>query len=409
MIGCIVKVWIKNFNVGIYFWTLVLCWVPFRCLCVSVQRTFGKTTNKQTTHTHNSKKGTILFSIEMPAFNDICGKYGPEMDKTVQLMTAKGKGLLAADESTSTIAKRFEKIKIENVESNRQAYREMLFTTDKEYAQYISGVIMYEETLYQKTKNGKPFVDVLKELGIVPGIKVDKGIKEIYGTDGDTTTQGLDDLDKRVAEYYKQGARFAKWRAVFKVSKTNPHPVSLDQNAQGLARYAAICQANGLVPIVEPEVLVMEGDHDIERSFDVTQRVLSAVFKALVDHNVVLERMVLKPNMVLPGTDHPNKASVQQVAEYTVKVLRRTVPPAVPGIMFLSGGQTEEEAAEHLDAINRVPGPSPWALSFSYGRALQNSALKTWAGQASNVPDAQKVYLQKCKACHLASIGKLHA
>lgn len=346
----------------------------------------------------------------MPAFNDICGQYGAELDKTVALMCAKGKGLLAADESTSTIGNRFSKINVENVEANRQAYRELLFTTDKEYAQYISGVILYEETLFQSTKDGRPFVQVLNELGIVPGIKVDLGVKPLYGTNGDTTTQGMDDLEKRVAKYYQQGARFAKWRAVYKVSNTgNPSQVSIDQNAQGLARYAAICQAGGLVPIVEPEILVMEGDHDIERSYQVTEKVLSSVFKALIDHNVSLERMILKPNMVLPGTKCAQQASVQQVAEYTIKALRRTVPPAVPGIMFLSGGQSEDESAEHLDAINRVPGQSPWAISFSYGRALQQSALSAWSGNPDNVKAGQDAFLQKSKNCFLAAQGKLHA
>ena len=229
----------------------------------------------------------------------ICGKYADELDRTVKAMTAPGKGLLAADESTSTIGNRFQKINVENVEDNRRAYRELLFTSDKSWAEYISGVILYEETLFQSTKSGKPFVDIMKELGVVPGIKVDLGVKEIYGTNGDVTTQGFDDLEKRIQKYYQQGARFAKWRAVYKVSSVHPTTVCLDQNAQGLARYAAICQANGLVPIVEPEVLVMEGDHDIERSFRVTEIVLASVFKALADHFVDLERIILKPNMVL--------------------------------------------------------------------------------------------------------------
>jgi len=347
----------------------------------------------------------------MPAaFNDICGKYGAELDKTVQLMCAKGKGLLAADESTSTIGNRFDKIGVENIEANRQAYRQLLFTTDKQYAQYISGVILYEETLFQSHKDGRPFVQLLNELNIVPGIKVDLGVKELYGTNGDVTTQGFDDLDKRIAKYYNQGARFAKWRAVYKVTAAaNPSLVCIEQNAQGLARYAAMCQANGLVPIVEPEILVMEGDHDIERSYQVTEKVLASVFKALIDHNVSLERMILKPNMVLPGTKCPQQASVQQVAEYTLRALRRTVPPAVPGIMFLSGGQSEEESAEHLDAINRIPGASPWAISFSYGRALQQSALSAWRGKEENVKAGQDAFLQKAKNCFLAAQGKLHS
>jgi fructose-bisphosphate aldolase class I len=339
----------------------------------------------------------------------ISGKYTEELDRTVKAMTERGKGLLAADESTSTIGNRFQKINVENVEPNRQAYRELLFTTDKEWTQYISGVILYEETLYQSTKDGKPFVQLLNELNVIPGIKVDLGVKELYGYDGEVVTQGYDDLDKRVQKYYQQGARFAKWRAVYKVTSVLPSEASLIQNAQGLARYAAVCQANGLVPIVEPEILVMEGDHDIERSFRVTELVLASVFKALADHRVELERIILKPNMVLPGTSHPSYKTLtaETVAEYTVRVLRRTVPPAVPGIMFLSGGQSEQEAAENLNAINLVQGPSPWALSFSYGRALQASALQAWSGKPDQVKAGQDAYLQKSKDNFLAAKGEL--
>ena len=340
----------------------------------------------------------------------ISGKYTEELDRTVKALTERGKGLLAADESTSTIGNRFQKINVENIEENRQAYRELLFTTDSEYAKYVSGVILYEETLYQSTKDGKPFVDILNELKVIPGIKVDLGVKELYGTDGEVTTQGYDDLEKRIQKYYQQGARFAKWRAVYKVSATTPSQLSLVQNAQGLARYAAVCQANGLVPIVEPEILVMEGNHDIERSFRVTELVLASVFQALAEHAVELERIILKPNMVLPGTDHPSYKTLtpQIVAEYTVKVLRRTVPPAVPGILFLSGGQSEEEAVENLNAVNLVQGPSPWSLSFSYGRALQASALKAWSGKTENVKAGQDQFLAKARANFLAGRGELH-
>ncbi|KAG2379114.1 hypothetical protein C9374_007752 [Naegleria lovaniensis] len=340
---------------------------------------------------------------------DICGKFGPEMDKTVQAMIARGKGLLAADESTSTIGKRFEKISLENVESNRQAYRELLFTAPKEYTQYISGVILYEETLFQSTLSGKPFSEVLTEAGVVPGIKLDLGVKNLPGTDGEQATQGLDDLEKRIKKYYDRGARFAKWRAVYKINdKGLPSQLAVDQNAETLARYAAICQENGLVPIVEPEILVMEGSHNIEVSLQVTKRVLAAVFQRLIQHNVDLNRIILKPNMVLPGNDCPTKAECdKKIAQYTVDALSSTVPPAVRGIMFLSGGQSEKQAVETLNEINKVNAPKPWALSYSYGRALQDSAIKTWQGKKENVEAAQKAYIEQAKKCSLASKGEL--
>ncbi|KAL9658188.1 hypothetical protein ABK040_013100 [Willaertia magna] len=346
----------------------------------------------------------------MSKYIDISAKYGDELDRTVAAMTARGKGLLAADESTATIGKRFDKINLENNETNRQQYRQLLFTADKEWTNYISGVIMYEETLYQKTEDGKPFVQVLNEAGVVPGIKVDLGTKDLNnGVEGEVATQGLDDLEKRVQKYYQQGARFAKWRAVYRVSNTGlPSQQSIRNNAEGLARYAAICQQNGLVPIVEPEILVLEGDHSIEVSYNVTLKVLASVFQTLIEHNVNLHRIILKPNMVLPGNNSPTKKEDEKkIAEYTLRTLERTVPPAVKGIMFLSGGMSEQEAVDTLNQLNKLQGTKPWALTYSYGRALQDSAIKTWQGKKENVQAAQKAYIEQAKKCSLASKGEL--
>ncbi|XP_022716666.1 fructose-bisphosphate aldolase, cytoplasmic isozyme 1 [Durio zibethinus] len=331
------------------------------------------------------------------------GKYAEELIKNAKFIATPGKGILAADESTGTIGKRLASINVENIESNRQALRELLFTSPKALP-FLSGVILFEETLYQKTFDGKPFVEVLQENNVIPGIKVDKGTVEIAGTNGETTTQGFDSLGARCQQYYKAGARFAKWRAVLKIGANEPSELSIQQNAQGLARYAIICQENGLVPIVEPEVLT-DGPHDIKKCAAVTETVLAAVYKALNDHHVLLEGTLLKPNMVIPGSDSP-KVSPQVIAEYTVAALRRTVPPAVPGIVFLSGGQSEEEATLNLDAMNKLDVLKPWTLSFSFGRALQQSTLKTWAGKKENVAKAQEAFLSRCKANSDATLGK---
>lgn len=274
--------------------------------------------------------------------------------------------------------------------------------------QYVSGVILFEETLYQKTDDGTPFVDVLKKKGIIPGIKVDKGVKPLAGTNGETVTQGMDDLDVRCAKYYAQGARFAKWRAVLHIKDSigaTPSQTSIIENANTLARYASICQANGLVPIVEPEVL-MDGDFSIEVAATATEKVLAAVYKALSDHHVLLEGTLLKPNMVRSGSDAAVQASGKEIALATVRVLQHTLPVAVPGVTFLSGGMSEEEASVALNEINLVPGPKPWSLTFSYGRALQQSTLKAWKGQDANVPAAQAALLERAKANSLASLGK---
>ncbi|XP_051128275.1 fructose-bisphosphate aldolase 5, cytosolic [Andrographis paniculata] len=331
------------------------------------------------------------------------GKYADELIKTAKYIATPGKGILAADESTGTIGKRLASISVENIESNRQALRELLFTSPSALS-FLSGVILFEETLYQKTTDGKPFVDVLHDNNVVPGIKVDKGTVELAGTDGETTTQGLDGLATRCQQYYKAGARFAKWRAVLKIGPNEPSELSIQQNAQGLARYAIICQENGLVPIVEPEVLT-DGSHDIKKCAAVTEAVLAAVYKALNDHHVLLEGTLLKPNMVTPGSDSA-KVAPEVIAEYTLTALRRTVPPAVPGIVFLSGGQSEEEATLNLNAMNKLDVLTPWTLSFSFGRALQQSTLKIWSGKAENVEKAQAAFLVRCKANSEATLGK---
>jgi len=327
-----------------------------------------------------------------------------ELIATANAIATPGKGILAADESTGTIGARFKNINVENVEDNRRAFRELLFSTEG-LEQYISGVILYEETLYQSTASGQPFVDVLKSKGIIPGIKVDLGVKELRGTNGETYTQGFDDLDKRCAKYYQQGARFAKWRAVLKIGEGQPSDISVKENANGLARYAAICQDNGLVPIVEPEVL-MDGSHSIEVAVRVTEHVLAEVYKSLHDAHVLLEGTILKTNLIGPGSTCPEQVSPEQVAHATVTVFQRTVPVAVPSVNFLSGGLSEEAASVYLNALNAFPGKKPWNLSFSYGRALQASCLKAWRGDAGNVSAAQQALLTRAKANSEASLGQ---
>ncbi|KAK4392095.1 Fructose-bisphosphate aldolase 1, cytoplasmic [Sesamum angolense] len=335
-------------------------------------------------------------------FSSDCFGCADELIANATYIGTPGKGILAADESTGTIGKRLSSINVENVESNRRALRELLFTTPG-VLQYLSGVILYEETLYQKTAAGKPFVDVMKEGGVLPGIKVDKGTVELAGTNGETTTQGLDDLAQRCQKYYSAGARFAKWRAVLKIGPNEPSQLAINENANGLARYAIICQENGLVPIVEPEILV-DGPHDIKKCADVTERVLAACYKALNDHHILLEGTLLKPNMVTPGSDAARVAP-EVIAEHTVRALQRTMPAAVPAVVFLSGGQSEEEATVNLNAMNKLKTKKPWSLSFSYGRALQQSTLKAWSGKAENIPKAQTVFHARCKANSEATLG----
>jgi len=328
-----------------------------------------------------------------------------ELSDIAQRIVAPGKGILAADESTGTMAKRLQKINVENTEENRRFFRDLLFSVDASIADSVGGVIFFHETLYQKSDSGVLFPQLIKGKGIVVGIKVDKGTAGLTGTDGETTTQGLDGLSERCAQYKKDGCDFAKWRCVLKISDGCPSALAIAENANVLARYASICQQNGLVPIVEPEILP-DGDHDLQRCQYVTEKVLAAVYKALSDHHVYLEGTLLKPNMVTAGHSCSKKYTPQEVAMATVSALRRTVPAAVPGITFLSGGQSEEEASLNLNAINQVPLHRPWKLSFSYGRALQASTLAAWQGQAANKEAAQKVFVNRAKINGLASKGQ---
>ena len=325
-----------------------------------------------------------------------------ELSATARALVAKGRGILAADESTSTIKRRFDTIKLESTEENRRAYREMLFTAPGAQ-EYISGVIMYDETLRQKTREGVPFPSYLAQRGMLPGIKVDLGAKPLAGFPGETITEGLDGLRERFAEYYKLGARFAKWRAVIDIGSGIPTRYAIDANAEALARYATLSQEAGIAPIVEPEVL-MDGAHALERCEEVTNVVLERVFEHLFTARVFLEGMVLKPNMVVPGKKSPQQASAEQVAEATVRTLKRQVPSAVPGIAFLSGGQSPAEATLHLNAMNAA-GPLPWALTFSYGRALQENALNAWGGKPTGYSSGQQALFVRAKLNGLAATG----
>ena len=325
-----------------------------------------------------------------------------ELAATATALVAPCKGILAADESSGTIAKRFDSIEVESTEERRRAYRELLFTTEGA-AEFISGVILYEETLGQRAADGTPLPETLSRQGIIPGIKVDSGTTALAGFEGEKVTEGLDGLDGRLAGYRDQGARFTKWRAVIAIGEQLPTPGCIRANAEALARFAASSQQAGLVPIVEPEVL-MDGDHTIERCDRATRDTLAEVFAALRRMRVRFDGMLLKPNMVLSGSDCPTQAGVEQVAEATVACLRDNVPASVPGIVFLSGGQTDEAATAHLDAMNRLPG-APWQLSFSYGRALQAPALKAWKGEAANRPAAQRAFLHRARLNGAARSG----
>jgi fructose-bisphosphate aldolase class I len=324
-----------------------------------------------------------------------------DLATTAKALVAPGKGILAADESSGTIEKRFAAVGVESTEESRRAYRDLLFTTEGA-ADFISGVILYDETIRQRSADGTPFPEVLEQQGVIPGIKVDEGAKSLALCPGETVTEGLDGLRERFAEYRALGARFAKWRGVISIGGAIstgsgiPTETCLSVNAHALARYAALAQEAGLVPIVEPEVL-MDGDHTLERSFDVTSRAQRAVFEALEEQRVALDGILLKPNMVLAGYDCPEQVGVEDVAAATLRCLRLEVPSEVPGIVFLSGGQSDELATEHLNAIASASGPKPWALSFSYGRALQAAAQHAWAGRPENVPAAQAAYLHRAR------------
>ncbi len=327
-----------------------------------------------------------------------------DIQDIAQAMVAKGKGILAADESTPTCTKRFGSINVESTEENRNAYRDMLFTADG-IENHISGVILFDETIRQSTVNGSiPFPEHLSALGIIPGIKVDKGAKQLANSDDEKITEGLDGLRDRLKEYYELGARFSKWRAVITIGEDIPTAYCISANAHALARYAALCQEQGLVPIVEPEIL-MNGDHTIEESYQLTTETLYTVFYELASQGVELEGMVLKPNMVLSGYDCSEQASVKEVAEMTVDCFFNTVPAAVPGIAFLSGGQSDELATAHLNAMNQIDG-TPWNLTFSYGRALQAPALKAWSGKAENIPTAQEALMKRAIFNGLATKGE---
>ncbi len=330
-----------------------------------------------------------------------------DLNKIAKAMVAPGRGILAADESSGTIKKRFDAINTESTEDSRRDYRELMFRSTEAMKNHISGVILYDETIWQKAKDGTPLVKVIEAAGAIPGIKVDEGIKPLPNCPGEVVTIGLDKLADRLTKYYEQGARFAKWRAVIDVGAGMPSYSCIRANAHALARYAALCQAAQIVPIVEPEVL-MDGDHDIDRCLEVTTFALKETFQELYYNKVALEGIVLKPNMAISGKKCPKQASVQEVAEKTVKMLRDCVPSAVPGVAFLSGGQSDEAATAHLDAMNKI-GNLPWGLTFSYGRALQAAAQKTWLGKSENVAAAQRAFAHRAKMNGLAALGQWKA
>ncbi|MFL5233000.1 MAG: class I fructose-bisphosphate aldolase [Microvirga sp.] len=327
-----------------------------------------------------------------------------QLNKTAEAMTKPGKGILAADESSSTIKKRFDAIGVDSTADNRRDYRELLFRSTDAMRNYISGVILYDETIRQSAKDGTPLVKIIADTGAIPGIKVDAGAKPLPFSPGETVTEGLDGLRERLKDYHGLGARFAKWRAVIDIGERKPSYAAILANAHALARYAALCQEADIVPIVEPEVL-MDGGHDIQTCAQVTEWVLKEVYQQLYYQNVVLEGTVLKPNMIVPGNKSEKRASVDEVAERTIEVLKRCVPSAVPGIAFLSGGQSDEEATAHLNAMNRIGGV-PWKLTFSYGRALQAAPQKAWSGKNENVAAAQRAFSHRAKMNGLAALGQ---
>ncbi len=327
-----------------------------------------------------------------------------DLESVALAMVAPGKGIIAVDESTNTITKRLIAVGLESTEETRRAYREMLLTTPG-LSEHISAAILYDETIRQSTKDGVPFTTIMKKAGIIPGIKVDKGPQPLAGFPGDVVTEGLDGLRPRLQEYARLGAQFAKWRAVINISEDNPSSTAIEANCHVLARYAALCQEAGLVPMVEPEV-IMDGDHSIEVSYEVHEAVLRSLFNALYEQNVMLEGVILKISMVIPGKQCEEQASIEEVAEATVRVLKTTVPASLPGIVFLSGGQADEQATAHLNAMNQL-GPHPWPLSFSYGRAMVSAALQVWAKDTTaNVAEAQKVVHARARENGLAALGQ---
>jgi fructose-bisphosphate aldolase class I len=327
-----------------------------------------------------------------------------DLNKVANAMVTSGKGLLAADESSGTIKKRFDAIKVESTEDNRRDYREMLFRSQEAMSKYISGVILYDETIWQNAKDGTPLVNIIEQSGAIPGIKVDEGTQALPNCPGELVTVGLDKLAERLKKYHERGARFAKWRAVIDIGSGIPSMTAISVNAHALARYAALCQAAQIVPIVEPEVL-MDGDHDIDRCYEVTSRVLNKTFQELRVQRVALEGMILKPNMAISGKTCGKQAPAQEVAEKTIRMLKACVPAAVPGIAFLSGGQSDEEATAHLNAMNAI-GNLPWKLTFSYGRALQAAPQKAWSGKSENVAAGQRAFTHRARMNALASRGE---
>src|SRR6202158_40955 len=331
-----------------------------------------------------------------------------DLNKVALALVAPGKGILAADESSGTIKKRFDAINVASTEEARRDYREMLFRSSEAMSQHISGVILFDETIWQDAKDGTPLIKIIEQSGAIPGIKVDEGTQGLPNCPGELVTVGLDKLAERLKKYYDRGARFAKWRAVIDIDRDHiPTMTAIDVNAHALARYAALCQAAQIVPIVEPEVL-MDGDHDIDRCYEVTQRVLDKTFQELRIQRVALEGMILKPNMPLSGKKCAKQASVEEVAEKTIRLLKTCVPAAVPGIAFLSGGQSDEDATAHLSAMNRIGG-LPWHLTFSYGRALQHAPQSIWSGRPENVAAAQRAFSHRARMNSLASKGEWNA
>ncbi len=328
----------------------------------------------------------------------------PDLNRIAQAMVATGKGILAADESSGTIKKRFDAIGVDSNPDSRRDYREMLFRSKEAMSKYISGVILYDETIWQEAKDGTPLVKLIEQTGAIPGIKVDEGTQALSNCPGELITVGLDKLAERLKKYYDRGARFAKWRAVIDIGPRIPSYTAIRTNSHALARYAALCQVAQIVPIVEPEVL-MDGDHDVDRCFEVTEFVLKETFQELYYQRIALEGMILKPNMVVSGKKSAKQAGIDEVAEKTVRLLKNCVPSAVPGIAFLSGGQSDEEATAHLNAMNRIGG-LPWKLTFSYGRALQSAPQKAWSGRSENVTAGQQAFTHRARMNSLASQGE---
>src|SRR4030088_2583844 len=326
-----------------------------------------------------------------------------DLNKVALAMVAPGKGVLAADESSGTIKKRFDAIGVESTEETRRDYREMLFRSEEAMRNYISGVILYDETIWQNAKDGTPLIKIIEQAGAIPGIKVDEGTQALPNCPGELITAGLDKLAERLKKYYERGARFAKWRAVIDIGPGIPTMTAIHVTAHALARYAALCQAAQIVPIVEPEVL-MDGDHDVDRCYEVTQRLLNKTFQELRIQRVALEGMILKPNMAISGKKSAKQAGVDEVAEKTIRLLKRCVPAAVPGLAFLSGGQSDQDATAHLDAMNRI-GALPWKLTFSYGRALQAAPQQAWSGKAENIAAGQQAFAHRARMNSLASQG----